>query len=882
MLTYKKLIIVALFGILTGPITANETYEVVKVWPEVPHGWHFYSPRGVAVDKTGNVYIADSGNHCIKKFDSNGRFLLQWGLPGEDRDRFRGLFNIEVDDSGTVYVVDSDRTSMPRQSRIQKFTAYGKFIELFERKGPDVEKFEFIVDLAVSPEGQIFMIAVEIQPEGRNARAARIEKYTPDGELLMHWGKLGQADGEFVQPFSIAINKKGDVYVTDRRKAGVQKFDSDGKFIAKWEGWGETDGLFNLPTGIAFDKQDNMYVLDRYSIQKFNPDGEFLARWKVQREGQGEYHSMWHIAADPSGNIYATDFSVHKVLKYDQNGKVIAEWASGLDNKGYFKSPTGIAVDTSGNVFVSDSDNWRIQKFNSEGKFQTTWGSRYWYMIGGIAANASGNLYVVGFGASEVQKFNPDGTLDTRWGNPGNKAGQFGGYFEGVVAGPDGNVYIADTDNCRIQKFTSDGKFIIEWGTRGTDEGQLTFPDFIGVDRYGNLYVRDALTPKKHRLQKFDSNGSFLMKLEIPESVKAVDPSGNIYCVSDGVVEKYDSKGHLDTKFGKEGGLGELLGEASAICIDKSGYLYVTEADKMSIKKYDPDGKLIKEWSPETIEGMDNFPSVSHLLAVDDAGNVYASQWSGITIWKFPFQGDTVSKFQMAPPPREGRFQNPGGLTIDKSGNIYAVDSADIVWGSPSVQKFGSNGRFMAIWGGQKATETVFKCPVSVAVDMSGNTYVTDEGNHLVHKFNAEGKFLKSWGGKGTDNGRFDMPEGIAIDTYGNIYVCDRENHRIQKFDSDGRFLTKWGQEGSGDGEFHFPAAVTIDNEGNVFVADSDNNRIQKFDSDGRFLTKWGEFGEAPGQFRVPLGIAVDESGNVYVSDTRNHRIQKFAPMPSR
>ncbi len=310
--------------------------------------------------------------------------------------------------------------------------------------------------------------------------------------------------------------------------------------------------------------------------------------------------------------------------------------------------------------------------------------------------------------------------------------------------------------------------------------------------------------------------------------------------------------------------------------------MYVTESERKNIKKYDPRGKLVREWSPETIEGLNSFPRGASLITVDGAGNVYASDWSGITIWRLPSEGKAAIKFQMEPPPMEGRFQSPGGLAADASGKIYAVDSADIIWGSPSVQKFESNGQFITIWGGPDTARGIFKCPVSVAVDSSGSAYVTDKSSHCVHKFDAKGEFIKSWGSKGTDDGQFNMPEGIAVDKSGNIYVCDRQNSRIQKFDSNGRFLAKWGKEGSGDGEFHFPAAVALDKEGNVYVADSDNNRIQKFTAEGKFLTEWGEFGEAPGQLNVPLGIAVDASGNVYVSDSHNHRIQKFAPVPSR
>ncbi|MHC4557894.1 MAG: hypothetical protein ACYTFW_08085 [Planctomycetota bacterium] len=882
MIAKKALIVLALLGIFSGFAQANKKYEVVKIWPEVPVGWHFYGPLGVVVDKAGNVYIGDAGNHRIKKFDSNGRLLTQWGSAGEGQGQFETITSLKVDESGIVYVVDWDNFVQPTRSRIQKFTSYGKFIETWVRKGPDVEQFELAADVAVSSAGNIFVVAVDLSPNRRGARAARIEKFTPDGKLMTHWGSIGDGDGQFVHPISITVDKDGNVYVTDRRKPGVQKFDPNGKFLAKWEGWGETDGLFNLPTSTAFDKEGNMYVLDRYFIQKLSADGECMAKWSMKREGEGNYHILWQIAVDDSGGVYVTERSRHKVLKFDTEGNLIEAWGSAAGGEGQFSSPGSIAVDASGSLFVADVRNSRIQKFNSEGRFLSQWGSRYWFMIGGMTADASGNLYIIGFGSYEVQKFNADGKLITRWGSEGSGDGQFQ-YMGGIAVGLSGNVYVADTDNCRIQKFSSDGKFLGKWGTSGTGDGQLNCPEFIVVDNRGNVWVSDEVAPRKIRIQEFDADGEFLREF-VPNSIeklKAIDSSGNAYYISEAAIEKYDRNSKLIATFHIQGSGGETLGDISAMCVDASGYMYVAESNKRAIKKYDPAGKLVKEWSPETIEGLDDLPPGALLLTVDGTGNVYVSQWGGVAIWKLPSEGKAAIKFQMEPPQREGRFQNPGGLAVNASGKIYAVDSADIIWGSPSIQKFESDGRFIAIWEEPETAKGVFKCPVSVAVDASGNTYVTDKGNHLVHKFNAKGEFIKSWGSRGTDNGQFNLPEGITVDKTGNVYVCDRQNCRIQKFDPNGKFLTKWGKEGSGDGEFHFPAAVAVDKDGNVFVADSDNHRVQKFTAEGEFLTEWGKFGEAPGQFNVPLGIAVDASGNVYVSDSHNHRIQKFAPVRS-
>jgi DNA-binding beta-propeller fold protein YncE len=327
------------------------------------------------------------------------------------------------------------------------------------------------------------------------------------------------------------------------------------------------------------------------------------------------------------------------------------------------------------------------------------------------------------------------------------------------------------------------------------------------------------------------------------------------------------------------------------MCVDKAGCLYVAAlADPCefalstggSVRKFDVNGKLASKWTGETVgrkEGIPNGP-----LAVDGAGNVYASYLGGVPIWKLSSEGKLLAEFQIEPPLRDSRFLHVGGVAVDSFGQVYAIDSVDVEWhyGIPSIKKFGFDGQLITTWDVAKMAEGKTKWPAHIAVDGSGNMYVTDQTSQCVHKLDAQGKYIKSWGGEGTGDGQFDTPEGIAVDRSGHVYVCDRQNSRIQKFDSDGKFLAKWGKEGSGDGEFHFPAAVAVDREGNVFVADTDNHRVQKFTTDGKFVTKWGEFGEAPSQFNVPLGIAVDADGNVYVSDSHNHRIQKFAPAHSR
>jgi len=216
-------------------------------------------------------------------------------------------------------------------------------------------------------------------------------------------------------------------------------------------------------------------------------------------------------------------------------------------------------------------------------------------------------------------------------------------------------------------------------------------------------------------------------------------------------------------------------------------------------------------------------------------------------------------------------FLLPESVALDSSGNVYVTEPYN-----NRIQKFTSSGQFVTKLGSLGSGNGQLNFPEGIALDSSGNIYIADTDNHRIQKFTSSGQFVTTWGSLGTGNGQFISPSGIALDGNGNVYVTEAQNHRIQKFTSSGQFVMKWGGSGSGNGKFNQPRGITLDSSGNVYVVDSQNHRIQKFTSSGQFITKWGSLGSDDGQFNTPRGIALDKTGNVYVADRYNHRIQKF------
>ena len=211
----------------------------------------------------------------------------------------------------------------------------------------------------------------------------------------------------------------------------------------------------------------------------------------------------------------------------------------------------------------------------------------------------------------------------------------------------------------------------------------------------------------------------------------------------------------------------------------------------------------------------------------------------------------------------------------DAAGGILVADTFN-----DRLQKFRTNGAFVAEWGPGGSGNRQFADPRAASRDGDGNLYVADYGNNRVQKLSSTGAYLAQWGTQGITNGQFRCPAGIVVDR-GYVYVADQANNRIQKFTRAGGFVATWGSLGSGPAQFALPTGLAVDKQGNLYVVDQGNSRIQKFSATGTPICRWGTSGSGAGQFRSPTSVAVDPEGNVYVADTGNSRIVVFAPTAS-
>ncbi len=864
----------------------------------------FMSPNAIAIDASGTIYVADTNNHVIRKVTPAGVvtiFAGSVGVPGSaEGTGIAASFNtprgIAIDASGTIYVSDSNN------HKIRKITPAGVVSTFVGSGSPNNTNGTGIAASFNTPRGIAFDTADNLYVADRTNRMVR--KVTSAGVVttLAGSGSPGSTDdtgtnASFDSPSDVGIDASGNVYVADTFNHTIRKI-TPGGVVTTFAGTtgvsGSTNGTgvaasFNSPFSLAVDSGGSVYVSDTFNhiIRRITSVGEvttFSGDNGVagSTDGTGtnaSFNFPVGIVFDATGNnFYVAGSGSHKIrniassyeLVGDSTGQagvhnVVLEVNDG--NGGITQQAFTITVNDltppSGYSVVIDQDpinngNQTAVSFTFAGaEVGTTYNYTFTSSAGGTPVIGTGTIVtatdqITGIDLSGLA----DGTitLNVALTDASSNTGiDVTDTATKETGAPSGYSVVIDQDPINATNVSS-----VSFTLAGAEVG--TTYNYIFTSSGGGIPVTGSgiIVTATDQITGIGLSG--LANGTITLSVTLTDTSGNIGIAATDTSTKVNTAPTFTS---------------TPITSINEGDIYT-----YAITTNDVDGDEVTVTAPTTPSWLSitSTASVSTLAGSGSSGSANGT-------------GTAAS------------FNDPRHIAVDTSGNLYVVDrnNHNIRKITPAgvVTTFAGSGSQGSSDG--TGTAASFRFPYGIAADASGNVYVADTNNLAIRKITPAGVVTTLAGSAGvigsTDGtgtaARFNFPFGIAVDTSGNLYVADRSNHTIRKITPTGEVTTLAGLAGNmgsiddtgAAARFNLPSGVTVDTAGNVYVADTFNHNIRKITPAGAVTTLagTGSVGSANGtgtaaSFGFPDDVSVDALGNVYVADVNSHRIRRITP----
>lgn len=648
---------------------------------------------------------------------------------------------------------------------------------------------------------------------GSIATAAELLTFTTlagsTGAVINSIDATGSA-AQFSAPRGIAVDAAGNIYVSDSSNHTIRKVTAAGVVttlsgVAGSAGAaGVTPAKFSEPFGVATDSAGTIYVADtnNNAIRKITPTGVVTTlaggSGMGSTDGTGsaaKFAEPHALVVDSTGNVFVSDYMNHTIRKVTPAG-VVTTLAGSAGSEGFvngtgtaarFKSLQGITIDTSGNLYVADSGNRSIRKITSAGVV-TTYVDGTNGQLGsprGVVMGTDGTLYVTDYSAHVLYRVTSAAAVSRLAGTAPTPGTTDGATTSALFNAPSaiaidsaGTLYVADTANNTVRKIVS---------------GTVT-----------------TLAGLAGRSSSLDGKGS-AARFEDPYAV-AVDGSGNTYVAdaTDHSIRKITSDGTVTTLAGKPGTFGSADGTGTTalfrnpkgIAADSAGNVYVADTGNATIRKITGAGVVTTIAGSASATGsLDATGTAARFaspygVAVDSVGNLYVIDSTANTVRKITAAGVVTTLAGSANQTgfvdgtgTAARFSVPFDIAVDSAGNLYVCDH-----GNHAVRKVTPAGVVTTLAGSGSpgnvdgtGTAALLKFPAGIAVDSAGNVYVADTDNQVIRKISPAGVVSTIAGsGIGSADGvgtaaTFYNPKDVAVDSSGNLFVADELNHTIRK-----------------------------------------------------------------------------------------------------
>ncbi len=574
--------------------------------------------QGLATDGKGNLYIADAGDHRVRKVASNGSIqtIAGTGILGFSGDggpateaQLDSPYGLALDAQGNLYIADLGNARIRRvglDGTIATVAGGGSLPAGGANNGSLATTVSLSAprNLAFDHTGNLYI---------SDFGAAQVYVMSPQGSLstVAGNGNAGASgdngpaiDAELNHPAGLAFDPQGNLYIAD-----------SGNHLIRCVKLGVITSYARAatPTGLTFDPTGTLYVADPSAgdIAVVPPSS---AAWSIPIDaldvsyssGLGLYVSAGNEVVVAVGNTPVTL----------AGGGNLAHGDGGLATEARLNHPAGTSIDSSGNIYIADRDNNRIRRVAPDGTITTLAGTGVAGLSGdgGLASDAqlsgpsavtidvSGNLYIADTGNACIRKVTPDGTISTV-----TKLGLIAPVY--AVADSSGNLYIADSGAGKILTAGANG-------VPATLLSGLTSPRGLALDAQGDLYFTDAGAARVAYLSPAGVVTNVGSQWNIPRGV-AVDASGDVFVADTGlqqIVEVPAGGGSIviagtgTAGFSGDGGAAQLaqLGFPWDIAIGSSGAILVADLENNRIRSVTPPAPAssqIQTTSPAPVAG---------------------------------------------------------------------------------------------------------------------------------------------------------------------------------------------------------------------------------------------------------------------------------------
>jgi sugar lactone lactonase YvrE len=276
------------------------------------------SPRALTLDRSCNLFVADSAGDRIVKYNPDGQQVAAFPLVVHDPG-VEGPVGVTVDGDGNLYVADRGLAVVRKLSPAGKQSAVWGACSDSAR--PECESNLFISPSGVAADGAGNVYVVDEATD-------RVTRFSADGKLLKMWGSEGSGPGQFEAPQAIAVDRDGNVFVADTSNNRIQFFSPEGALLGQWGAHGTGPEQFDEPAGITVDRDGNVYVADvfNFRVAKLSAAGALLDQWRHCEDGPdcripnagsgpGEFRDQRGLALDGQGNMYVADAGNDRVQR---------------------------------------------------------------------------------------------------------------------------------------------------------------------------------------------------------------------------------------------------------------------------------------------------------------------------------------------------------------------------------------------------------------------------------------------------------------------------------------------------------------------------------------------------------------------------------------